>query len=76
MSGFKCKKNRKILTKEKNLNHSNGLVLKVFQVLRIIIQRYMYFVYNTELLGDVNGFFWSTRVSSLTATTNRYGFWE
>ena len=59
MFGFKFKKTEKYLIEEKNLIPANGLVLKVFQELRIIIQKYMYFVYNTELLGDVNqyGFF-------------------
>ena len=71
-------KKQKNINRRKKFKPANGLVLKVFQELRIIIQRYMYFFYNTELLGDVNqyGFFWSTRVSSLTVTTNRYGFWN
>ena len=59
MSWFKLKKTEKYLFEEKHLNRANGLVLKDFQELRNIIHRYMHFVYNTELLGEVNqyGFF-------------------
>ena len=44
----------KIFNWRKHLNPTNGLVWKFYKELRNIIHRYMYFVYNSELFGEVN----------------------